>query len=101
MAIFIFTVDMLHFFLALTRSLGCTCYAAMRQSIKIPFFVWFLRFLHTDILHKLTRKKRGGGGGGGFKEHFEKITQQSTCSQSGVECSGRRMGDWFPRISLL
>ena len=39
-------------------------YAAMRQSIKIPYFVWSL---HTDILHKLTRKKRGGGQ---FKEHF-------------------------------
>ena len=42
-------------------------YAAMRHSVKIPFFVWSLRFLHTDILHKPTRQKRGGGQ---FKEHF-------------------------------
>ena len=67
MAIFIFTVDMLHsntlFFSFDEKSRVHMHYAAMRQStsIKIPFFVWSLRFLHTDILHKLTRKKRGGG----------------------------------------
>ena len=37
-------------------------HAAIRQSIKIPFFVWSLRFLYTDIFHKLTRQKREGGG---------------------------------------
>ena len=69
MAVFIFTVDMLHFFFNFDeKSRVHMHYAAMRQSVKIPFFVWFLRFLHTGILHKLTRQKRGGGVQ--FKEHF-------------------------------
>ena len=91
---------MLHFFSFDEKSLVHMHYAAMRQSVRIPFFVWFLRFLHTHILHKLTRQKRGEGGGGGqFKGHFpylmvraalnfhlyggiqiEKITKQFTCS---------------------
>ena len=66
MAVFIFTVDMLHCFSFDEKSLVHMHYTAMRQSVKIPFFVWSLRFLHTDILHKLTRQKRGGQ----FKEHF-------------------------------
>ena len=62
MAVFIFTVDMLHFFLNFDeKSRVHMHYAAMRQSVKIPFFVWYLWFLHTGILHKLTRQKRWGG----------------------------------------
>ena len=61
MVVFIFTVGMLHFFSFDEKSLLHMHYASMRQSVKIPFFVWFLRFLHIDILHKMTRQKRGGG----------------------------------------
>ena len=60
MVVFIFTVDMLHFFSFDEKSLVHMHFAAMRQSVKIPFFVWFLQFLHTGILHKMTRQERGG-----------------------------------------
>ena len=60
MAIFIFTVDMLHVFSFDEKSRVRMHYAARRQSIKIPFFVCrSRRFLHTDILR-----------GAQFKEHF-------------------------------
>ena len=69
MAVFIFNVDMLHFFFSFDeKSRVHMHYAAMRQSIKIPFFVWSLRFLHTDIY--INWPGRNWGGGGGFKEHF-------------------------------
>ena len=64
MAVFIFTVDVLNLFSFDEKYTVHMHYAAMRQSIKIPFFVWSLRFLHTNISHKLTRQKRGGGGAG-------------------------------------
>ena len=60
MTVFIFTVDMLHFFSFDEKSRVHMHYAAMRQSVKIPFFVWSLRFLHTDI----DPAETGGGGGG-------------------------------------
>ena len=44
MAVFIFTVDMLHFFGFDEKSRVYMHYAAMRQSVKIPFFVGSLRF---------------------------------------------------------
>ena len=46
MAVFIFTVDMLHFnfFSFDEKSRVHMHYAAMRQSVKIPLYVWYLRF---------------------------------------------------------
>ena len=62
MTVFIFTVDYVTLFFSFDEKCRVLMhYAAMRQSVKIPFFVWFLRFFHSDNLHKLTDRNGGGG----------------------------------------
>ena len=66
MAVFIFIIDMLqfNFFSFDEKPRVHMHYAAMRQSVKIPLFVWYSGFAYN--LHKLIRQKRGGQ----FKEYF-------------------------------
>ena len=84
LAVFIFTVDMLHFFSFDEKSRVHMHYAAMRQSVKnriLRVVSQSLRFLQQIFYIKCLGPSRngGGGGGGGVKEHFPYLINCDSC----------------------